>query len=355
MNRNLLMALPARIGAVALAAMLLHSAGCARQPPGLAVATSWPAEARRGLEADFARWAGTQEVRQDFRHVRIEWLTFTVGEDPLKLAFRATPPQVILGGSAGALSLLANMDRLSPIEHAGQARWCEIVRPGGDGTRSLEPAGGWKDPRRDRASLLWAKRQLSATGWLEGYARLVQSAARWDRVGPSYDAKPVSEHAWAEPVGGDGDGGKPADQFDEIEGVAIVPGVGREQLAQGFLRFLAETRGAKAPASGGGSRGDEPDEMSSLTADLLGSTLVDAQDELWAAVSALDRLADREKAIEWLSEPPPWPPASVAKYLGREGERAMALIETLAALVAPEAPERAWLWEISAPGTASFQ
>ncbi len=80
-----------------------------------------------------------------------------------------------------------------------------------------------------------------------------------------------------------------------------------------------------------------------MIADLLGSTLVDAQDELWAASSALDGLADSEKAIEWLSEPPPWPPASVAKYLGREGERAMALIETLAALVAPEPPERAWL------------
>ena len=42
-------------------------------------------------------------------------------------------------------------------------------------------------------------------------------------------------------------------------------------------------------------------------------------------------LPTREQAIEWLTEPPPWPPASVAKYLGREGERAMALIETLAA------------------------
>ena len=275
--------------------------------------------------------------------MRIEWLTFTVGEDPLKHAFRATPPHVILGGPTGALALLADMDRLSPIEHADRARWCELVRPGGDGPRSLEPAGGWKDPRRDRASLIWAKSQLSSAGWREGYARLVQSAAQRDRVGPSYDHPPVSEQARAHRFGGDGDGVKPADQVDEIEGVAIVPGAAGEQLAQGFLQFLVETRGAKAPASAGGARGDEAEEISSLTADLLGSTLVDAQDELWAAVRALDGRADREKAIEWLTEPPPWPPASVAKYLGREGERAMALIETLAALVAPEAPERAWL------------
>ena len=84
-------------------------------------------------------------------------------------------------------------------------------------------------------------------------------------------------------------------------------------------------------------------ELSSLVADLLGSTLVDAQDELWSAARAIDGLAEKEQARAWLLEPPPWPPASVAKYLSREGERAMALIETLSAEVAPEPPARAWL------------
>ena len=175
-----------RIGALVLAAMLLHSAGCAAAagPGGCdLLAGGGSPRARSGLRT-LGRYP---EDRQDVGHVRIEWLTFAVGEDPLKLAFRATPPHVILGGSAGALLLLAKMDRLSPIEHAGQALWCEIVRPREDGARSLEPAGGWKTLRRDRASLLWAKSQLSAAGWREGYARLVQSAARRDRVGRSYD------------------------------------------------------------------------------------------------------------------------------------------------------------------------
>jgi hypothetical protein len=78
-------------------------------------------------------------------------------------------------------------------------------------------------------------------------------------------------------------------------------------------------------------------------ADLLGATLVDAQDELWTAWRALEGVADRERALAWLVEPPPWPPASVSRYLGQGGERAMALIETLSVEVAPTAAARAWL------------
>ena len=57
-----------------------------------------------------------------------------------------------------------------------------------------------------------------------------------------------------------------------------------------------------------------------MVADLLGATLVDAQDELWAAWASLERAGYPEPALEWLTEPPPWPPASVAKYLRRDGE-----------------------------------
>ena len=83
------------------------------------------------------------------------------------------------------------------------------------------------------------------------------------------------------------------------------------------MRFLIET---KAPPGGG-----EPapmaaslEDASPLVADLLGATLVDAQDELWTAWR-LSKRFDREQAIAWLAEPPPWPPASVAKYLGQGG------------------------------------
>ncbi len=87
--------------------------------------------------------------------------------------------------------------------------------------------------------------------------------------------------------------------------------------------------------------GDE--RIATLVADLLGATLVDAQDELWTAWKALERAGYPDSARKWLCEPPPWPPASIEKYLHREGEGSMALIETLAAELSPTAGVRAWL------------
>ena len=43
-----------------------------------------------------------------------------------------------------------------------------------------------------------------------------------------------------------------------------------------------------------------------------------------------------------MTQPPPWPPASVARILERE-QNAMPLLETLAAEIAPEPDVRAWL------------
>ena len=54
------------------------------------------------------------------------------------------------------------------------------------------------------------------------------------------------------------------------------------------------------------------------------------------------RRATRCAAERWLTEPPPWPPASVDKLLKR-GEEGAALLETLTAEIAPEADVRNWL------------
>ena len=51
---------------------------------------------------------------------------------------------------------------------------------------------------------------------------------------------------------------------------------------------------------------------------------------------------DPERLARWMAEPPPWPPASVAALLDR-GEDGMALLDTLAAEIAPEADVRSWL------------
>ena len=84
--------------------------------------------------------------------------------------------------------------------------------------------------------------------------------------------------------------------------------------------------------------------MSDLLADLLGATLVDAHDELAAACSVLDRGGPASaQGLVWLSEPPPWPPASVAKLLGRGGDRALAMVQDLAGQIAPDPALRFWL------------
>jgi hypothetical protein len=44
-----------------------------------------------------------------------------------------------------------------------------------------------------------------------------------------------------------------------------------------------------------------------------------------------------------MTEPPPWPPASIARILSRPGEQAMTMVETLAAQLASDRPARAWL------------
>jgi hypothetical protein len=148
------------------------------------------------------------------------------------------------------------------------------------------------DPRNDPVTLAWAVLQLEPGRWREGYATLVETAALGPRI------------AWQ--------GGGRTGAGLQYKGGSARPGVGEQGV-------------------------------DTLIAELLGATLVDAQDELWTAWKAFARAGYPEPARKWLTEPPPWPPASIEKYLRREGENSMALIETLAAELAPTPSVRAWL------------
>ena len=321
----------------------LPGCGCS-SPDRLVVATTWPAARRHRLESEFQKWIEASHDHLGHRRVRVEWVALSPGDDLVKLALRARPPQVLLGGGGSAFALLSQMDQLSPIENAGSARWCTVgqneIDARADGApRPERPA--LSDPRVDPAALHSAMGQLSQGGWRNGYALLVRTAASGQRFKRAARATIVP--ILGQGAGPDGDPGaaEPGASRSSVAGVAIVRSPPNQELAQGFLRFLVETEGARAAASP--SPSNAPDDPGPLIADLLGATLVDAQDELWTAWRALEGMTDREQALAWLTEPPPWPPASVAKYLGREGERAMSLIETLATEVAPEAPARAWL------------
>jgi hypothetical protein len=304
------------------------------------VATSWPIAERVRLESEFRKWAAQSKLDLGEQPINLKWLILTPGDDLARVASRRNPPDVLLGGSAGAFDRLARAGRLSPLPGQRAAYWC-IARPSTfrlvDGSPLSEPGhetAGLGDPRTDPARLVWAMSQLKPGHWREGYARLVETAGHARSIGLLAGANPRTLAA------SDRDR-PPASGSSECAGILRLA---RDQAAASeFLRFLIESRQFDV-ASNRGVINDAPDPgVASLVADLLGATLVDAQDELWAAWGALKRAGNPGPAHRWLTEPPAWPPASIEKYLRREGENAMSLIETLAAELAPDAVVRGWL------------
>jgi hypothetical protein len=211
--------------------------------------------------------------------------------------------------------------------------------------------GSWQtfdDPRHNPVSLTWVRWRLLAGNWARGYAALVRDASNTRRFGRLPGAALAGiergEKAMVPAVGGRETDQKtplrfilPDDSPEWIEGVAVVAGTRHLGSAREFLRFLAERGQADARPAGS----SDPPELDGLVADLLGATLVDAQDELWAAWSSLERAGRPSRTEAWLTEAPPWPPASVeALQSHRETEPLMA---TLAAEVAPDPDVRAWL------------
>lgn len=212
---------------------------------------------------------------------RIRWILLAPGESPSVLLERRQPPDMIL---------------------------CDLVEQE-SGKTSV-----FNDPRHDSRSLVQAEQRLRRGDWAAGYAQLVRAADT-----PSPPARRLGS-AFA-----------PGSVF---EGVSVVPSSMRGlQVAQEF-RNPIDARSVEASPLG--------TEADSLLADLLGSTLIDSRDELRAAWSALES-ADHPARLEmWMTQPPPWPPASVAKLLAG-GSNGMAMLETLAGQVAPEPATRAWL------------
>jgi hypothetical protein len=361
---------------VALAGVLSGSAGC--EPSGsnsdrLVVATSWPPVDRLRLESEFPIWSGTSRFDRGHGPVRIEWLILDPGEDLVRVVQRRSPPDVLLGGPASSFVRLARRNRLSPLPLKDSPLW-SIARqatiglmdarshsthtdqPRGDRT-SADPAAAtpnhiaarditFDDPRSDPISLAWASSQLEDGPFHHGYSRLVHAAAHPRRIGHNTGAALAAVQrgeAGRAPIVTPDAPSRPIASAPQssrwIEGVAIPLGARQPELAKSFVQFLTESQGVKSVP--GGPEID-PD-TDALLADLLGATLVDAQDELWAAWAVLDRVGYPEMPLRWMTEPPPWPPASVARILRRGGESGMPLIETLARELSSDPAVRAWL------------
>jgi len=331
--------------------VLLAAAGCV---PGfddgrVTVATHWPASAR----ARFGAATGAAGA--------VRWVVLAPGDDPTRLADRRDPPDLILGGPASAFEALGRRDRLGTSGDVAPA-WRVArrgvlafeSRGGGDADPPPDPLA-FDDPRRDPSALAWMRGRLAPGRWAEGYARLVRDAAEAAPPGRQPGAALAEvrrgEAGHAPAVRPPADAlGTPIEAPDPrtttpagwVEGVALVRGARHPGAALAVLdswsRLGLIGPAGDAPAAVPGS----PPGADGLLADLLGATLVDARDELREAAGALRAAGMPTRALGWLCEAPPWPPASVAKILAG-GPTSAPLAETLAAQIAPGAEARAWL------------
>lgn len=292
--------------------------GALLAPPsdGLRVATPWPREERARLAKGFADWLRARPG-EDVDAGAIAWVE-AADDEPVDRASRrlAPAPDVLLGGDVADYARLAADGRLQSLSD-GAPRPYWIVASTTTGPDDASPA----DPRRDPASLARCLARADADGWRPGYAKLLEV----------YGESPPA-------------GWRPASSRPAEEGAAVLEGTKRPRAARAFLKFLGEADGGRmGPKFEAASQAGTLARERALTADLLGATLVDAQDELAIAVAAVKAAGSPAWAVERLTQPPPWPPASIEKLLAKPGEDGPALVDSLTAQVAPDLGSRDWL------------
>jgi hypothetical protein len=348
--------------ACGLLAAALALPGCVRlaiDDGPFTIATTWTEAERKEVETEFSRWLSAKHGGQA-EVVSIEWVPLGPGEDlervliPPKGVFDLRPHRfdVALGGPASSYVKLSRMGRLGGRpDREGRQGW-RVVRRRPIGlavsaaTSPSDDRGlAFDDPRHDPVALAWAKGKLGAGNWAEGYARLVRDAGHSPRIRrqagsalAAVERGEASQTPAVEPGGPDPARTRfvPVERPPEwVEGVAAGLYGDHKATSELFFQFLAERGQAEPPA------GPVNPDADDLLADLLGATLVDAQDELRAAWRAREKAGRVEQAEGWMTEPPPWPPASVEKLLARQGSAD--LLDTLARQVAPDAGVRAWL------------
>jgi hypothetical protein len=313
----------------------------------LRIATDWSQAEREAIARDFATWVRERPAGSPTVSSSIVWLAMP---DEPRLD-QANPPDVLLGGPLSFYVRLASQDQLESLGGGpDRPQWTSSRRSivgliVTEGTPSTGNPLALADPRVDPLTLAWGLGRLRADGWPTSYARLIDLFGRAEAVGwraGSARADVDRDQADATITRLDGQSATATDSVVVDEGAAIRRGSRRTTAARAFLQFLDERRGDRDKASDEKPAPVVP-EAERLAADLLGATLVDAQDELRKAVEEVRKAGSPAAAVELLTQLPPWPPASVAKLLKKGGEGAATLVETLAGQVAPDSEPRAWL------------
>ncbi|MDR3619819.1 MAG: hypothetical protein P4L85_10760 [Paludisphaera borealis] len=258
----------------------------------------------------------------------------------------ANPPDVFLGGPISFFVDLASKDQLESLGSGPDRPFWSTARRSVVGMVEGAPSPTSRtvlaDPRVDPLTLAWGLGRLRDDGWPVAYAKLIDLYGRAQTAGwhvGSARAAVVRGDADATIARLDEGAASATDSVVFEEGAAIRRDARRMTAARSFLQFLDERRDASAEKAGIGLSPN----AESLAADLLGATLVDAQDELRKAIDEVRKAGSPPGAVPLLTQLPPWPPASVEKLLKRGGEGAATLVETLAGQVAPEPGPRLWL------------
>jgi hypothetical protein len=369
----------------------------------LVVATSRPPEARAALETELQHWWATPRAGAPSKPLHVEWLSLEPGDDLALLLRRRNRPDVLLaersslyqslartacldagaGPQDASLLLISQPDivRRAPhpaperaIHHADLARKVDAQEHAPAGVMD-SPLITFNDPRFDPISLLWAESLLRESDFRAGYSRLIRAAVAARAIGrcsrSASGALARAEVEWAPCLAIELPARSWADRhvgpaptatasgatrairsgFEAtqrpawVEAAAIVCGARHRDAAVTFLRFLRETQ-RMAPAQAADSQEAQSVSVSSaraLLADLLGATLVDAHDELCASWRALEHAGFPQKPMEWMTEPPPWPPASISRLQAESDRNPAGLMETLAREIAPDRAVRAAL------------
>ena len=288
--------------------LVVSLAGCSSpwgdDPPRLVIATPWPPSARLAAEAIYRGEGGNRPIAW------VELGSHRWGD----ACDRRGGVDLILGGPARLFQMLDDVGQLVPIDPTDPTPWRQVERPG------LIEANPTGDPRDDPGSFAEAKAVLEAEGWTKGYETLARRPA-----GSTPRTNPVRATLKSPP-----------------EAVALIKSGRHPDQARRFLTALT-SQGWISPAP---TDADLDARVDDLLADLLGAALVDARNERLDALTALEvhshpRIADRA-----VGDPPPWPPASVAKLRADPGRAS--LLESLEGQIAPDPEALDWLkasWE----------
>ncbi|CAN5814077.1 hypothetical protein BH23PLA1_BH23PLA1_28690 [soil metagenome] len=328
--------------------VLLLPVGCVGEEDALVILSPWPESRRADLDREYLDWIAQNGAEKAPK--RLVWVRMESWDNPARRLGGGRPIDLLIGGPASWHSEAEWADRVvlgrSPIGLSWRsdaievpANWQDLAGPEWRDHLILD------DPRRDPNSLAWAASRLDQN-WPEGYAELVLVAGNVRRFAPGPAAMVRGEAVAALMLAVDA-----SSEFDlpfrslpdspePIEYGSLVREGHRTELARAFLQHLALDADQSDSLEGSDPK------VEALLSDLLGSTLVDAHEELRAAWAALLASGRPPQWLDLLQQPPSWPPASIVKMLRDPGGDE--LVDTLAEQIAPNVEARAWLilsWE----------